>query len=137
MPKRVPSHDSPAELPNAELEILAHLWQQGPRTSRQILDGLAGRRPMAHGSMLSLLGRLEKKGLVARRKGPGDKAYIYSPTRRPESTYRRLARDMVERLFGGSSAKLVLSLFEGRKPSPREIEQVRCILDELERKARE
>src|SRR5687768_9369781 len=133
--KDLPKGPSPADLPDSELEILAYLWQHGPLTSRKIRDGLSGHRPMTHASMLSLLARLEERGFVGRKKGPADKAFVYGPTRRPEPTYRQLAQKLLDRVFGGSAPRLVLSLFEGRKPDREEIEQVRKVIEQLERSA--
>jgi predicted transcriptional regulator len=44
---------------------------------------------MAHGSVLTLLGRLERRGLVARKKGPSGKAFVYMPTGRHTAALRR------------------------------------------------
>lgn len=123
-----------SELPNAELDILAHLWNAGPSTSKQVREALAKRRPMALGSTLTFLARLERKGLAKREKHKGVREYVYSATRRPEPTYRRLLDDLTDRVFGGSYPKLVNSLFNGRTPTAREIEQLRELLDEIESK---
>ena len=125
-----------ADLPNAELDILAWLWSGGPATARQIRDALAERRPMAHATVLTFLARLERKGFVTRRKEPGRRGYIYSPTRRPEATYRRLTGELLDRVFAGNPVRLVASLFDGRTPDKRQVEQLRTLLKELEEKSK-
>ena len=90
---------------------------------------------MTHGAMVTLLNRLEGKGLVAKEKGPVGKAFVYEATRPPEPTYRRLMRNMHERVFGGSGVAMVASLFETRPPSPEEIDELQLLLDELRRKS--
>jgi BlaI family transcriptional regulator, penicillinase repressor len=129
MPRSAPD---PSQLPPAELEILAHLWRHGSSTSRQIRDALAPRRPMAHASALTLLARLEAKGLVTRAKEPDTRGYLYSPTRRPGPTYRRLVRDLTDRIFGGSAVQLVSSLFAGRAPTRKELDELKKLLQDLE-----
>lgn len=123
-------------LPNAELDILAWLWSHGPGTARQVRDALAGRRPMAHATALTFLARLERKGLVTRRKVAGQRGYLYSPTRRPEPTYRRMTRDLLDRVFAGNPVRLVASLFDSHTPSKEQVEQLRQLLRELEERPR-
>ena len=124
-----------ADLPDAELEVMALLWRSGSATTREVCDGLAPHRRMGLAAAQTLLLRLESKGLVKREKIPGRNAYRYSPTRRPEPTYRRLTRDLLDKVFGGSTEKLVASLFAGRRPSPDEIRQIEKLLANLKRKA--
>ena len=56
--------------PRAELDVLGCLWQHGRATARELREAMGGYRPMTHGSMVTLLKRLEAKGLVTKRKGP-------------------------------------------------------------------
>ncbi len=86
---------------------------------------------MAHGSVVTLLKRLEAKNLVSREKEKKGKAFIYKPTRRPEPTYRDLVRNLTERIFGGSPVMLVASLFESRLPTAEELKALQSLLDEL------
>ena len=117
-------------LPPAELDLLVYLWRHGPATAAQVRAGVAGRRPMAHGSAVTLLKRLEDKGLVAAA-GKQGKAFVYAATCRPEPTHRRLVGDLLDRVFGGNAVSLVSSLFAGRAPSPDELRELRELLDEL------
>jgi BlaI family transcriptional regulator, penicillinase repressor len=128
-PRRTQSH-----LPDAELEVLACLWQHGQLTAREIREKMKSYRPMAHGSVVTLLGRLEAKGRVTREKGPVGKAFIYRPAQRPQSTYGRLLRNLVQRIFGGNHLALVSSLFETRPPTRRELDELEHLLDQLRQK---
>lgn len=118
-------------LPDAELDVLSCLWEGEPKTAREIREALAERRPLAHASICTLLGRLESKGLVGREKAPTGKAFVYRSTVAPGKTKRRLAHDLMDRVFGGSGAQLMASLFEGRRPSKDEIGQLESLLEEL------
>ena len=118
-------------LPDAELEVLACLWRNGETTAREVREGMHGYRPMTHGSVATLLTRLQAKGLVARRKGSVGKAYVYKATRRPGPAYRRVIKDMLERIFGGSTVAVVNSLFETKPPTPDELDVLQGLLDEI------
>ena len=120
-----------ADLPDAELEVLACLHRQGKATAREIREGMHGYRPMAHASVLTLLTRLEAKGLVSREKGPVGKAFIYIPTQRSMATPRNVLRRLLQRVFHGDGVALVTSLFQTKPPSHRELDQLEQLLTDL------
>ncbi len=122
-------------LPDAELEVMACLWRLGEASARQLRESMAGFRPMAHASVMTLLNRLEAKGLIRRAKGPVGKAFVYTPTRQPGKTYRRVIGDVLQRIFGGNGPALVASLFETQPPTAEEIDQLQRLLDQLRSKA--
>ena len=124
-----------AELPDAELEVLACLWQRGEATARQVREAMDEYRPMTHGSMVTLLKRLEAKGWVARRKGPVGKAFIYRPTERPGPTRKRLLNKLLDRIFAGNGVALVSTLFDTKPPTPRELQRLETLLGEMKDKA--
>ena len=139
MAKQRPSRDPKGQrrhesLPDAELEVLASLWQKGKATVREVRETMSGYRPMSHGAMVTLLKRLEAKGLVSREKGPVGKAFVYRPTRGPEPTYRQIMRDLSERVFGGSGVTMVASLFETRPPTLHELDELQKLLDRIRKK---
>ncbi len=125
---------SEPRLPDAELEVLACLHRRGEATARDLREALWDTRPMAHGSVLTLLGRLERRGLVSRRKGPVGKAFVYEPTRQHATTMRPVLRRLVDRMFAGSAVDLVASLFETRPPTPKELDAIQRLVRNLRRK---
>ncbi len=56
---------------NAERPILELLWQKGPLTGREIYDHVRQSRPAAYTTVLTLIGRMVKKGSVRRRQAGG------------------------------------------------------------------
>ena len=118
-------------LPDAELEVLACLWQKGEATARDIREAMAAYRPLTHSAVSTLLARLQEKRLVARRKGPVGKAFLFRATSRPRRTRRRLVGDLVERVFGGDPLAVVSSLFETRPPSAQDLDQLEKLLGQL------
>jgi predicted transcriptional regulator len=121
-------------IPTAELEVLACLQQMEQATAREIREGMHSYRPMAHGSVMNLLKRLEAKKLVARKKGPVGKSFVYRATAATASIYGGLLNRILHRVFGGDSLALVSSLFETRPPDARQIEKLEELLDELRAK---
>jgi predicted transcriptional regulator len=91
---------------------------------------------MAHGSVLTLLGRLEQRGCVTRRKGPTGKAFVYTACSTPTSAVRPVLTRLVTRVFAGRPVDLVASLFETRPPSPHELQEIERLVRDLKRKRR-
>jgi BlaI family transcriptional regulator, penicillinase repressor len=125
---------SEKNVPAAELEVLACLRQMERATAREIRERMHPYRPMAHGSVMNLLKRLEAKKLVVRKKGPVGKAFIYRPRAGAASIYENLLNRLLNRVFGGDSLALVASLFETRPPDHRQLEKLEVLLDELRAK---
>lgn len=126
----------PENLPDAELEVMACLHRlDGQATARRLREEMAGFRPMAHSSMVTLLGRLEGKGLVCKAKGPTGKAFIYRPVKDSRATFRPLLGNLLRRVFGGDGLALMASLFETKPPTLEEIDKMEALLRELRRPA--
>ena len=121
---------SPPRPTPAELEILRVLWTRGPSTVRDVQESLGAERAAGYTTVLKLLQIMTDKGLVVRDESA--RAHVYA-ARAPETqTQRALVRDLVDRAFGGSAAKLVVQALSGRRTSAEEIERIRRLLDEIE-----
>ena len=121
--------------PDAELDVLACLWQRGGATARQIREMMTSYRPMAHGSTVTLLNRLQARGFVSREKGPVGKAFVYQPTESARPTRRRICRDLVRRVFGGNGVEMVSTLMDATPPSDEDLDRLQEMLDELRGRA--
>ncbi|MFO1501135.1 MAG: BlaI/MecI/CopY family transcriptional regulator [Verrucomicrobiota bacterium] len=122
------------DLPDAELEVLACLQRQRKATAREIRERMQEYRPMAHASVLTLLTRLEAKGLVSREKGPVGKAFVYIPTERSRRTGSNLLQRILHRVFHGDGVALVASLFQGKPPTRDELKRMEQLLGDLRAK---
>ena len=88
---------------------------------------------MAHGTVVTLLRRLEDRGLVKRRKADQGKAFVYRPARAHARTFGPAVSALMQRAFGGKPAALVASLFESRPPSNEEIDDLEALVERLRR----
>jgi predicted transcriptional regulator len=112
---------------DAELAILRILWERGPSTVRQVHDVLALDRQAAYTTALKLLQIMTEKGLVER--DERDRTHIYRARLGEEQTQRQLVRDLVDRAFGGSAAKLVLQALASRRASADELRDIRKAIE--------
>ena len=124
---------SPQDVTETELAVLQVLWDQGPATIRQITDLLYPEGEAAHyATVQKLLDRLEAKGFVTRDRTPPAHAFA-AAVDRADLIGRRL-QAMAEQLCGGSMTPLLTHLVRGRRLSARERQDLRGLIDELDRK---
>ncbi len=120
-----------SKIPDAEADVLAVLFDAAEATARTVREQLAKKRPMAHGTVVTLLRRLEDRGLVRRRKADQGKAFVYWPTKAHGRTFGPAVSTLMQRAFGGKPAALVASLFETRPPSTEEIDELEALVNRL------
>ena len=116
---------------DAELAILRVLWERGPSTVRDVHEALRATQSSGYTTVLKLLQIMTDKGLVVR--DETNRAHVYGPKLTQQRTQRQLLGDLVDRAFGGSSAKLVLQALSGRRATSKELRDIRALLDELEK----
>ena len=107
-------------LPPLELECLQALWALGQGTVQQLHARLLGSRPLAYTTVMTVMDRLTRKGVVEREKR--GRAHLYHP-RVAEGELRRDALNrLLKDFFGGSREELLRYLEPGvsraRRPSP-------------------
>jgi predicted transcriptional regulator len=114
----------------AELEILTILWQHETATVREVHEIINERRPTAYTTVLKTLQIMTEKSLVERE--TEQKAHIYRAKIEQAATERNFAEDLLDRVFGGSAAQLVMRVLETKPASDKELAQIRQMLDEAE-----
>lgn len=116
----------------SELEILRVLWERGPSTVREVHEALSASKPIGYTSVLKFMQIMTAKGTV--RRNEEQRAHVYEAVQPAEKTKRQLAGDVLQRVFGGSASQLMMHALAGRKTSREEIEAIRQLLNEYERK---
>ena len=125
------SHPKPTA---SELEILHVLWERGPSTVREVHEALSAHKPIGYTSVLKLMQIMTAKGTV--RRNEEQRAHVYEAVQPEEKTKRQLALDVLQRVFDGSASELMMHALAGHKGSKAEVEELRRLLNEYERKLR-
>lgn len=113
---------------DAELAILQVLWSSGPSTVRQVTEVMAaGGREIGYTTALKLLQIMTEKGLVVRDESA--RTHIYAPASTQDQTQRQIVTDLLDRVFGGSAAKLVMQALAAKKTTPEELAEIRKLLN--------
>ena len=109
---------------DAELAILRILWSRGPSTVRRVTEEMG--RDTGYTTVLKLLQIMTEKRLVTR--DESSRTHIYSAAYTQEQTERQIVSDLVERVFDGSAAKLVMQALATTKASPEELDEIRRLI---------
>ena len=128
------SKDTPQKPTASELEILRVLWAHGPSTVREVHEALREKKDLGYTTVLKLLQIMTAKGIV--RRDEGQRAHVYEACQPATETKRQLVGDVLQRVFEGSASDLMIHALEGRRTSKKELEELRRLLDEYERRSR-
>ena len=115
-------------LTDSELELLSILWKEGPATVKAIAEKLPEK---GYTTVLKLLQLMHEKGLVTREESA--RAHVYAAAIAAEQTQRNIVRDVVSRVFNGSSKALALNAL-GAQYSEEQLAEIRKLLDQMEEK---
>jgi predicted transcriptional regulator len=110
---------SSSSLTPLELQIMQVLWREGPSNVQHVQKNLPADTELAYTTVQTMLNVLQRKGRVRRTlKG---RAFDYRAVVSEEKVLGHAVRDLVERMFGGSSEELVMSLIKNREIDPARI----------------
>jgi predicted transcriptional regulator len=120
---------------DAELAVLQMLWERGPATIRQLTEVLYPDGNEAHyATVQKLLERLESKGHVHRDRT--SHAHRFSSRTDCDTLVGLRLRAIAEKLCGGSMTPLLTQLLRAEALSARERQELRDLIDKLDRKKR-
>lgn len=122
-----PTSTQPTEV---ELQILRILWELGPSPVRDIHARLQSEKGTSYSTTVKMLAVMLQKGLVARDEQA--QPHIYQAALTREKAGKRMLNELIERVYEGSAASLVLQALASRKATPNELAEIRQLLDEME-----
>jgi predicted transcriptional regulator len=110
-----------------ELAILNVLWRNGPSTVRTVNTELSKKRKVGYTNTLKMMQIMHEKGMLER--DERSRSHVYSPTLDPDVVRRSAIDHMVDTLFEGSAAQLMLQALGNSRPTAEEIEEIRTLLE--------
>lgn len=112
-----------------ELAILGVLWKRGPSTVRDVHEALGREDGKSAGytTTLKQLQVMAAKGLVSR--DESSRSHVYAASVAEARTKRQLVKDLLDRVFGGSSGALAVQALSLKPASKEELEDLRRLLD--------
>ena len=115
----------------SELEILQILWKREAATVREVHEELSKTKTAGYTTTLKLMQIMFEKKLVTR--DDSAKTHIYKPAISRQKTQKQFLDKMINGLFSGSSAQLVLQALGNQKASKKELEEIQKYLDNLKK----
>lgn len=117
----------------SELEILQLLWNKGAMTVKEVNDETnAVKGETGYTTTLKIMQIMFEKGFLSReQKGRG---HVYKAVLKEEDTKNGLLERFIESTYNGSAANLVMQALGNHSASKEELDMIRELLDELEKK---
>ena len=120
-----------AHIPSdAEFGILTVLWRCGPSTVREVHETLG--KDTGYTSTLKQMQLMHERGLL--RRSERYRSHVYEAAVTREEAQARFAGDLMHRVFEGSARNLVLGALTAQRASPEDLEAMRRMFDEFEKK---
>lgn len=116
----------------AEWNVMECLWDKAPQTAMQLVAQLHHRIGWAKSTTMTMLSRMEKKGLLTC--ACLEKPRHYVPAVRREDAVRQETKSFVQRVFQGSVGMMMSALVEQQELTKEELNQLYAILKRAEEK---
>jgi predicted transcriptional regulator len=118
----------PLPLTKLELQLMQVIWRRGAGTVTDVQEALD--QQLAYTTVQTMLNILHRKGKLKRElRG---RAFVYSATVTEAKASTHALKDLIDRMFGGSSEELVMSLIKSRQLDPEKIAKLSRRLEEEE-----
>lgn len=102
------------------------LWERGESAVSDLVSGLADTIPLAYTSVLTTIRILEKKGYVRHRQD--GRAFLYSPCIAEDAAGKSEVRQVLQRFFGNSRERLLLSLLGDDEITEEELKRLKTAI---------
>ncbi len=113
-------------LTKAELRLMKLLWTRGESTVADLVAATAPEGELAYTSVLTTIRILETKGYVTHRQE--GRAFLYSAAVGEAEASRSEVRHVLERFFGNSRERLLLSLLGDDEIAPEELKRLKAAI---------
>ena len=115
------------EITELQLAILRLLWDRGEATVAELWEALYAERGLAQTTVATLVTRLQRRGIVARR--TSDRQFVYRATITESDVQHSMVSELTERLFAGDPAALVSHLISETEMSPGDLARVKRMIE--------
>lgn len=119
------------KLSESEFEIMQVLWSHNaPMTSNQLLEEMGDNRNWKLASLMTVLARMAEKGAVYCDRTT--RTNFYTALVSEEEYKLTEGTTFLEKLFHKSARDFIAALYQGKKMSSKDIQELREYLDALE-----
>jgi predicted transcriptional regulator len=115
-------------LTEAELRLMKILWRRGESGVSDLVAAMPEGTSLAYNSVLTTIRILEQKGYVEHRQD--GRAFLYTPCVAEDEAGQTEVRHMLQRFFGNSRERLLLSLLGDDEITAEELQRLKLAIAE-------
>ena len=116
----------PSQLTSLQLAVMNILWDAGEVSVNDVLSGLESERALAFTTVATILSRLEKRGVVERRRE--GRQFLYRALVEREEARRDKVDELARDLFEGKVSRLVHHLLTRSEVDGGELQRVKELI---------
>ena len=119
-------------LGDLEKSVMDVLWDKGEVTGREVFEEIGRGRPLAFTTILTVMDRLLKKGLIRRAKR--GRLFVYTAAMSKDDFVRQVSQEVLQGIMDISASSAATSFVDILyKTSPEEIERLSRLIEERKR----
>lgn len=122
------------ELTDLQLAIMQEVWKRGTASVTDVHEALIDGSGLAKKTIGTMMARLEKQGFLAHY--ADGREFIYEPTVTRYEVGRAKVRNILDQIFAGNLPALVSHALEVKDVAPGDVERVRSLIGEWEKKGK-
>lgn len=115
-------------LTELQISLLRILWLRGEASVAELWEGLYAERGLAQTTIATIVARLQRRGILARR--TRERQFVYRALVTEADVRHSMVRELTERVFEGDVAALVSHLLSDRDMTPGDLERVRKMVED-------
>jgi BlaI family penicillinase repressor len=124
MPRPAPSQPTVVEL-----QTLRVLWELGPSTARDVHNRMTLAKATHYSTTVKMLLVMLGKELVKR--DDSVRPQIYSTAKSQAATQKNMVKEMVQKVYDGSTKSLVMHALSASPTSAEDLAEIRKLLEQL------
>ena len=113
-----------------ELQILSILWKYGSSTVREVNTKINQNENAGYTTTLKLMQIMFEKGLLKRDESL--KTHVYTSANKENIIQKEIIDSLLNRVFAGSTEKLIMSALSAKKVSRDELEKIKILINQKE-----
>ena len=111
---------------DSELKVMEVLWEQGPRTAKEIVDVLSERIGWNKNTTYTVIKKCIEKGAIER----GEPGFLCTPLVTKDEVARSETEQLIDKMFGGSSELFFSSFLKNQGLSEADAARLARMIEE-------
>ena len=111
---------------DSELKVMEVLWEQGPKTAKEVVDILSERIGWNKNTTYTVIKKCIEKGAIER----GEPGFLCTPLVTKDEVARSETEQLIDKMFGGSSELFFSSFLKNQGLSEADAERLARMIEE-------